>query len=215
MCYGVVLKGTAPYFIERQAPTNDYVIRRFYLGNYMEKRTCCFIGHRKIQDKELALARVERVVRALVMEQGVRVFHFGSRSEFDDICHVAVSKLQGEYADIVRVNYRCKSEYAVKKEEKAELEERCSRLLKRSVLLKDFEEEKISDRVENAGKASYIERNQEMIDDSEYCVVYYRRGYTPEGNEYDTTSGKSGTKISYDYAVRKNKKIINVAEFSI
>ena len=45
------------------------------------------------------------------------------------------------------------------------------------VKLKDYDAEVRSDRVFSAGKASYIERNQEMIDDSDFCVFYYNETY--------------------------------------
>ncbi len=177
----------------------------------MDIKTCCFIGHRKVQDKEPVFSAVKTVIETLITEQGVRVFYFGSRSEFDDLCHLIVTELQGEYPDIVRVNYNRKSEYVVKKDDKARMEESWSRLLKTDVKLKDFDEGKISDKVMKAGKASYVERNQEMIDDSDFCVFYYTEGYTPEPNLHYKTSGKSGTKMAYEYAVRKKKNIINIA----
>ncbi len=177
----------------------------------METQSCCFIGHRKVQDKELVFSCVKNVIETLITENGIRAFHFGSKSEFDDLCHLAVTELQIEYRDIVRINYNRKSEYVVKKEEKSRLEESWSRLLKKDISLKDFDESKISDRVRNAGKASYVERNREMIDDSLYCVFFYNDEYKPEVNPNYSSSGKSGTKLAYDYAVRKKKKIINVA----
>ena len=33
-----------------------------------------------------------------------------------------------------------------------------------------------------AGKASYIERNFAMIDDSDYCIFYYDNNYKPNMN---------------------------------
>ena len=57
----------------------------------------------------------------------------------------------------------------------------------------------------DAGKAVYIERNCEMIDNSRFCVVYYDENYIPSRK-----NKKSGTKIAYDYAVKKGKEIINV-----
>ncbi len=93
----------------------------------MENQSCCFIGHRKVQDKELVFFSVKRLIEMLISEKGVRVFRFGSKSEFDDICHLVVTELQSVYPDIVRVNYNRKSEYVVKKDEKAKLEESRSR----------------------------------------------------------------------------------------
>ncbi len=177
----------------------------------METSACCFIGHRKVQDKELVFLAVKKTVERLIIENGVRTFHFGSKSEFDDLCHLAVTELQSKYPDIVRVNYNRKSEYVVKPNEKADLQESWSRLLKKDIRLKDFEKSKMSDRLINAGKASYVERNEDMINDSEYCIFYYKEEYTPEPNPYYKSSGKSGTKLAYDYAVRKKKNIINIA----
>ena len=55
-----------------------------------------------------------------------------------------------------------------------------------------------------SGKAQYVERNQAMIDDSDFCIFYYNKNYHPQ------TKTNSGTKIAYDYALRKNKKVINL-----
>ncbi len=174
--------------------------------------SCCFIGHRKIQDKAAVQEKVKEVVEDLIAEKGVRTFLFGSRSEFDDICHAVVTEFQKNYPDIVRVNYNCKSEYVVKKDERERLEQIERTVLKKEVRLKDYERGKISDRVYSAGKASYVERNEEMIDDSTYCVFFYREGYRPKPNNPCQTSKTSGTKLAYEYAERKKKIIINIAK---
>ena len=57
-----------------------------------------------------------------------------------------------------------------------------------------------------AGKASYIERNQAMIIDSDFCVFYYDKNYVP------LTKTNSGTKIAYEYAKKKMKRTINLFE---
>ena len=69
--------------------------------------------------------------------------------------------------------------------------------------------------MEKAGKASYVERNQEMINKSDYCIVYYDENYLPprrKNSRRDITDyqPKSGTAVAYDYAVKKKKEIINV-----
>ncbi len=43
-----------------------------------------------------------------------------------------------------------------------------------------------------------------QIDKSDYCIFYYNHNYVLENN------AKSGTKISYEYAVKRNKHIINL-----
>lgn len=59
-----------------------------------------------------------------------------------------------------------------------------------------------------------MERNQEMINKSDFCVVYYDENYTPpRRNSKENLSGyqpKSGTAIAYNYAVKNKKEIINV-----
>ena len=66
--------------------------------------------------------------------------------------------------------------------------------------------------MENAGRASYVERNQEMINHGKFCVVYYDKNYLPPRRKNSKRDlfdyqPKSGTAVAYDYAV-KNKKII-------
>ncbi len=172
---------------------------------------CCFIGHRKIEDKEAVQEKVKEVVGKLIVEKGVRTFHFGSRSEFDDICHAVVTEFQRSYPDIVRINYNCRSEYVVKKDEREKLEGIESEVLKKEVKLKDFERGEISDKVYGAGKASYVERNEEMIDNSVYCVFFYKEDYKPASKNFRQSNKTSGTKLACDYAVRKKKMVVNIA----
>lgn len=60
------------------------------------------------------------------------------------------------------------------------------------------------DKIMNSGRASYVERNCEMIDNSCCFIVYYDETATP-------TACKSGTKIAFDYAMKKCKNVINVS----
>ena len=179
----------------------------------MQVKTCCFIGHRKVSNRNVVYNRVKKTIENLIVNENVRVFHFGSRSEFDDICHEIVTDFQKIYPDIERINFNRKSEYVVKKDEKERLEEQWSKLLHQDVSLKDYDGEKMSERVACAGRASYVERNKEMIDDSDYCVFYYKEDYKPDvSKSLYKSSGKSGTKIAFEYATVKNKEIINVAD---
>ena len=171
----------------------------------MNGKVCCFIGHRKIEESGGVIERATQVIKDLIVHKGVNTFLFGSRSEFDDVCHDIVTNLQKAYPQIKRIMYKCRSEYAVKKEEKAQLEKTCSKLLHREVQLKDYEGEVMSDRLWSAGKASYVERNQDMINASDYCVFYYNPQYQPP------KAGASGTRLAYDYAFRKKRDtIINI-----
>ncbi len=68
--------------------------------------------------------------------------------------------------------------------------------------------------MENADRVSYVERNQEMINESAFCIVYYDENYAPprrRNSRRDLTDyqPKSETKVAYDYAVKKKRQIIN------
>ncbi len=66
-----------------------------------------------------------------------------------------------------------------------------------------------------SGRASYVERNQAMINDSDYCIFYYDENYKPEKRKHSKRNSayyqpKSGTKLAYNYAKKNNKIIYNV-----
>ena len=68
-----------------------------------------------------------------------------------------------------------------------------------------------------SGRASYAERNQLMIDQSDFCVVYFDENYLPprrKNSKRDVLDyqPKSGTKIAFDYANSKKKTVINVLD---
>lgn len=172
---------------------------------------CCFVGHRTIATSEELTENLTKTIERLIAEEGVKYFLFGSRSEFDDLCHSIVTALKEKYPHIVRVAYTRCSEYAVKAEEKEKMERSWESVLKTAVKLKDYDVEVQSDRVYSAGKASYVERNQEMIDASDFCVFYYNEDYQPPrrkrtNRDLSTYQPKSGTRLAYEYAVQKSKK---------
>ena len=177
----------------------------------MAEKRCCFIGHRTIEQTDELLALLTDTIRRLILEEGVCYFLFGSRSAFDDLCHRIVTEFQQEFPNIVRVAYTRRSEYAVKAEEKVKMERTWATILKTEVKLKDYDAEVQSDRVFSDGKASYVERNQEMIDDSDFCVFYYNESYLPprrkrSNRDLSSYQPKSGTQLAYEYAIQKSKK---------
>ena len=85
----------------------------------------------------------------------------------------------------------------------------------RAYLLEDCEDIYYPERIKDAGKASYVERNCEMIYKSNFVTVYYDENYAPprrKNSRRDLTDyqPKSGTKLAYDYAVKKDRQIINI-----
>ena len=167
----------------------------------LKLHTCCFFGHRKIDKTPELIERLTKEIKVLVTEKDVNVFYFGSKSEFDDLCHKIVSELKEKYPHIKRIYVRSSFQHIPDWYEDS--------------LLEYYEETYFPEKIENSGRASYVERNQEMINKSDFCVVYYDENYLPprrKNSRRDLTDyqPKSGTKVAYDYAVRKRKEIINV-----
>lgn len=154
-----------------------------------EKNTCCFFGHRKIVITEELVEFLYSTIENLIIEKNVKIFLFGSKSEFDNLCHNVVTELKEKNADIKRIYVR--AEYPYIDDEY------------RQYLLQGYEDTYFPDKIIRAGKASYIERNYEMIEKSNYCIVYYDENYAP-------AKTKSGTKTAYEYAKRKGLCIVNV-----
>lgn len=154
----------------------------------------CFIGHKNIKKTDELVTSLKETVVALI-SRGVTTFLFGSGSEFNDLSWKIVTELKSNhYADIKRVYVRASYQHIDNFYEE--------------YLLQFYEETYFPQKIENAGKYSYVERNYEMIDKSTYCVFYYDKNsplkHQPKRN--------SGTKIAYDYAVKKKKEIINLCK---
>ena len=113
------------------------------------------------------------IIENLIIEKGVKRFLFGSRSNFDAFCHNIVTDLQSKYPEIVRVAYLCRHEGGCLVGQGKSEEEWLRRFAHIDVKVQEYEEIKRSDRVDSAGRASYIERNQWMIDESDCCVFYF------------------------------------------
>ena len=175
-------------------------------------KICCFIGHRKIEEKKELAQRLEKVVEDLILNENVSTFLFGSRSEFNTLSHFVVSKLKEKYPFIRRVIYTCRSESFVSESDKAKLEKILAKVSKQNIRLLEFEEQFEHINKYKAGKASYIERNRAMIDNSNFCVFYYDEKYVAPVKEKGVINFRpnSGTVIAFNYAKQKNKQIINL-----
>ncbi|MBO5934027.1 MAG: DUF1273 family protein [Clostridia bacterium] len=164
-------------------------------------KACCFFGHRKINKTPELIERLTREIEILITEKDVNVFYFGSKSEFDDLCHKVVTELKEKYPHIKRVYVRSAFQHIPD--------------WYKDSLLKHYEDTYFPEHMENAGKASYVERNQEMINKSDFCVVYYDENYAPprrRNSKRDLLDyqPKSGTKVALDYAMKKGICIKNV-----
>lgn len=152
----------------------------------MCKNTCCFFGHRKINETEEIKSRLIEIIEKLIVENSVDTFLFGSKSRFNDLCQETVTEIKEKYPHIKRIYVR--AEYP-------DIDEQYT-----NYLLEFFEDTYYPEHIRNSGKAAYVERNYEMINKSHFCIVYYDEQNAP-------TTRKSGTKIALDYAIKKGKQI--------
>ena len=181
----------------------------------MKNKICSFFGHRKIEITEELKQKVKEVIEDLIVNHSVLTFLFGSRSDFDYLCHLVVTELKEKYPNIIRKCYTCRSETCTLESERVYWEEIYSHFRKEKVTLLGVEEEVEHKTKYTSGKASYIERNQAMIDNSDYCIFYYNPNYKPKPRKQskrDITyyQPKSGTSLAYKYAQKKKKEIINI-----
>ena len=156
------------------------------LNNIKREIACCFIGHREIDETEELNERLCEIIEDLIAGKGVDIFLFGSKSRFNGLCYELVSEFKSKYPHIKRIYVR--AEYRIIDDSYKEY------------LLERYEDTYYPENAIDAGKAAYVKRNREMIDNSDFCVVYYNEKYAPHNR-------KSGTKAALDYAKRKNKKI--------
>ena len=164
--------------------------------------TCCFFGHRKIDETEELRNMLYETIENLIVNEKIEIFLFGSKSEFDRLCLKTVTELREKYPHIKRIYVRSAFQHIPD--------------WYKDSLLESYEDTYFPEQIENSGRASYVERNQEMINHSKFCVVYYDENYLPPRRRNSKRDlfdyqPNSGTKIAYDFAKNKKKFIINLA----
>ena len=155
----------------------------------MVENTCCFFGHREINETEELKTKLIEIIEKLIVDENVDTFLFGSKSRFNSLCRELVTEMKEKYSHIKRIYVR--AEYP-------DINEQYT-----NYLLESYEDTYYPEHIRKSGKAAYVERNYEMINKSKFCIVYYDEQNAP-------TTRKSGTKIALDYAVIKGKQIINI-----
>ncbi|MBE6649062.1 MAG: DUF1273 family protein [Ruminococcaceae bacterium] len=156
----------------------------------MKENVCCFFGHREIPEANELKKKLRGVIENLIVCEKIDTFLFGSKSQFDALCLETVTELKQKYPHIKRIYVRAEYPYINDSY--------------KSYLLKSYEDTYYPQNIIGAGRAVYVKRNHEMINRSRFCVVYYSEKYSPK-------NGRSGTKIALDYAVKQNKRVINIA----
>ena len=168
-----------------------------------KEHTCCFFGHREINETEELKNNLYKVIEDLIVIESVDTFLFGSKSQFDRICLKTVTELKEKHPHVKRVYFRSAFQHIPDWYEEG--------------LLKLYEDTYYPARIENSGRASYVERNQEMINHSKFCVVYYDENHLPPRRKNSRRDlfdyqPKSGTAVAYSYAITKKKTILNTFE---
>ena len=153
----------------------------------MKDNTCCFFGHRAINETGVLKTKLMEIIEKLILEENVATFLFGSKSRFNSLCLERVTELKEKHPHIKRIYVRAEYPYISEHY--------------KNYLLKSYEDTYYPKKIISAGRAAYVERNYEMINKSQYCIVYYDEANAP-------TTRKSGTKIALDYAIKKQKNII-------
>ncbi len=155
----------------------------------MKTNTCCFIGHRAIFETEELKTQLYEIIEKLIVEKQVDTFLFGSKSQFNRLCLELVTEIKEKYPHIKRIYVRAEYPYISEHY--------------KNYLLERYEDTYYPETIIGSGRAVYIKRNYEMIDNSRFCIVYYNEKQVP-------ATGKSGTKIALDYAIKKGKHVIKL-----
>lgn len=176
----------------------------------MKYKTCTFIGHRKIEITNDLIKKLEDIIEDLIIKENVGVFLFGSRSQFNDLCHRIVCQAKEKYPNIKRIAYTCRSEGCVL-ESDTSFWNKWKDYFDQQQFMITVDEEYEHKTKYTSGRGAYVERNYAMIDDSDICVFYYNKRYTPNLDNKQIKpiglhTSKSGTKSAYNYAKHKNKK---------
>ena len=168
--------------------------------NNIKAHTCCIFGHRRVNKTELLTNAIYNIIEDLIVNEKVDTFLFGSKSQFNDMCYKIVTEFREKYSHIKRIYVRAEFPY---------IDDNY-----KSFLLQNYEDTYYPEKMINAGKAAYVERNYEMINNGNFCICYYDENYTTQrrkNNRGDLIDfqQKSGTKLAYSYAKRKNIVVKN------
>lgn len=160
----------------------------------MCEKTCCFIGHRTINETEELKSKLCETIEKLIVDENVDTFLFGSKIRFNSLCLELVTEIKEKYHHIKRIYVR--AEYP-------DIDDNY-----KAYLLENYDDTYYLEKIIGAGEASYVERNCEMINRSLFCIFYYDEQNAP-------TTRRSGTKIDLDYAVNRKKVILRFSKGNI
>ena len=106
--------------------------------------------------------------------------------------------MKEKYPYIQRIAYLCKHETGCLVGEGAKMKQQIKQLTGRDVYVSEYEDIRKSDRMNSAGRASYVERNYWMVDDSNFVIMYFK--------VKSEERLRSGVRVAYEYAKKRIKK---------
>jgi len=172
-------------------------------------RQCCFLGYGLFEQNQNFFNGFRRFVDYLITNKKVGYFNFGSRSDFDDFAHRAVTIEQKRYPGIVRVAFPLNNELVCPVSMKNEMLRAWNLYDERIVDIKDFDTiVSYNGNLPNGPTANRI-RNHIMIDNSDIVVTCIGKLKAPDVEFVD--GPRFQTKEDYEEAVfyaRSRGKII-------
>lgn len=179
----------------------------------MQNKSCCFIGHRDAIINKNLIEQLRLTIEKLICNDEVTDFIFGSNSVFSNVCHLIVTDLKENYPYINRIAYCSENEYFCLESEREQKEAQLSSVLKKEIRLFGFEKGYTPIIQSNVSK-KLDDKIMAMIDDSDYCIFYCNeKELSSFANRYDLFHTTNKTAVAYEYAMSKNKEIINMVPF--
>lgn len=153
-------------------------------------KTVCFTGHRKIPPSEIELVsqKLEETIIKLI-EMGYEFFGTGGALGFDTLAAQTILKLKSKYPQVrLILVLPCETQADLwNKDDKEIYYEIKSKADKSVCISNSFTNECL------------FKRNRHLVDNSNLCVCYYKHN-------------KGGTAYTVNYAISKQKLVINIAD---
>ena len=160
----------------------------------MKKRICCFTGHRNIlkEDYNKIYELTKTTIENLILNKEVTYFKVGGARGFDSICSLCVLELREQYPHIKLILILpCKNHYKKWNES--------DKNLFYKILENADEISYISDEYTNN---CMLERNDKLLEHSDYCICYLKE-----------KSVRGGTVYTVNHAIKKEIPLINIFNF--
>ena len=145
---------------------------------FVKRQSCSFFGHRKISLNVEQVKNLERLIEELIVKYNVQYFLFGSRSEFDALCHKIVSQLKKKYPHIIRISYTSGSESCLLEIERKIVE---ALKIKESIEMAEELEEKYMSAVSSLGLRDKAMVLDCYLNGMPYWKIGMEYGFSEEG----------------------------------